>query len=221
MVEAEADLPGAEVLRGIDIADRDGNDLELHVYDVTLPTRVIQASCRRPQLGIRRGETTHPRLPQSGCTPRAELEVLRVQARSSQRDLWCARFGAHSNRLVTDYSSQSVTVAAGPAARPDAPFRRCRLSVRALGPHICRRRGRTKRPLPAGQQQLGNMREGKAPGRCSEGHFGSLSVCPLGRFRRSSDCHRDDGPPSRRRPLAGRQTSLSASFPPSHRGYAE
>src|SRR6516164_2445665 len=32
VVEVETDLPGVEVLRGIDIADRDGNDLELHVH---------------------------------------------------------------------------------------------------------------------------------------------------------------------------------------------
>jgi hypothetical protein len=29
----EADLAGVEVLRGIDIADGDGNDLELHVHE--------------------------------------------------------------------------------------------------------------------------------------------------------------------------------------------
>lgn len=34
--------------------------------------------------------------------------------------------------------------------------------------------------------------------------FGGLSVCPVGRFRRSSGCHRDGGLPSRSRPLAGR-----------------
>ena len=33
VVEAEADLAGVEVLRGIDIADGDGNDLELHVHE--------------------------------------------------------------------------------------------------------------------------------------------------------------------------------------------
>jgi transposase len=86
---------------------------------------------------------------------------------------------------------------------------------------ICRRarQDQNGRSRPAGNSP-GNRREGKAFRRCSEGHFGGLSVCLLGRFRRSSGCHRDDGPPSRRRPLAGRQTSLSASFPPSHRRYA-
>ena len=42
-----------------------------------------------------------------------------------------------------------------------------------------------------------------------------LSVCLPGQSRRSSGCRRDDGSPSRRRPPAGRPTSLSASFPPS------
>jgi hypothetical protein len=72
-----------------------------------------------------------------------------------------------------------------------------------------------------GVQQLRNVREGKASDVAQKVIFGGLSVCPVGRFRRSSGCHRDDGLPSRSRPLAGRQTSLSASFPPSHRAYAE
>src|SRR5712692_10230970 len=37
MVEAEAHLPGVEVLGGIDVADRDGNHFELHVHNALLP----------------------------------------------------------------------------------------------------------------------------------------------------------------------------------------
>src|ERR1700736_2749098 len=33
VVEGEADLLGVKVLRGVDIAHRDGNDLELHVHE--------------------------------------------------------------------------------------------------------------------------------------------------------------------------------------------
>src|SRR6266702_3527486 len=48
VVEAEADLPRVEVLRGVDVADRDGYDFELHVHDApflcarqgTSPTRL-------------------------------------------------------------------------------------------------------------------------------------------------------------------------------------